>query len=132
MNSRVTQLLKNILISKISLFEVAGGSQCTRPMDINNTLTSLETELTFPIDQDSVIERIGAMEIEAPDAEETQTVATIISSVGQETYASADELFATILGNVNDKYIGRKFYDDRGGNPSDMAFGPTDEDDVSF
>ena len=101
-------------------------------MKISNLLASLEDELTFPIDQDSVVEQIGAVEIEAPDAQETETVSTIIGPVGQETYVSADELFTTIIGNVNDEYIGRKFYDDRGGNPSETALGPTDETDVSF
>ena len=101
-------------------------------MKIRHVLEFLENELGFPIDQHSVIEQIGAIEIEAPDAQETETVSTIIGPVGQETYASADELFTTIIGNVNDEYIGRKFYDDRGGNPSGGALGPTDETDVSF
>ncbi|MDS0301089.1 hypothetical protein NDI76_20340 [Halogeometricum sp. S1BR25-6] len=101
-------------------------------MKISNVLASLEDELTFPIDHDSVIRQVGAVEIDAPDAQETETISTIIGSVGQETYASADELFTTIIGNVNDEYIGRKFYDDRGGNSSEAALEPTDEVDVSF
>ena len=101
-------------------------------MKIRHVLEFLENELGFPIDQNSVIEQIGTIEIEAPDAQETETVSTIIGPVGQETYVSADELFTTIIGNVNDEYIGRKFYDDRGGNPSETALGPTDETDVSF
>lgn len=101
-------------------------------MKISNMLASLEDELTFPIDQDSVIRQIGAVEIDAPDAQETETISTIIGPVGQETYGSADELFTTIIGNVNDEYIGRKFYDDRSGNPSGAALGPTDEADTSF
>ena len=117
---------------KLFSVEVVGERRSNCPMKIRNVLASLENELTFPIDQDSVIEQIGSVEIEAPDARETETVSTIIGSVGQETYASADELFTTILGNVSDEYIGRKFYDDRGGNPSESAGGPRDETDVSF
>ncbi|WP_435366055.1 hypothetical protein [Haloarchaeobius sp. DYHT-AS-18] len=101
-------------------------------MKIRNVLASLEDELSFPIDQHSVIEQLGATEIEAPDAQETETISTIIGHVGQETYASADELFTTIIGNVSDEYIGRKYYDDRGTNPSAAAVGPRDEADVSF
>ena len=93
-------------------------------MKTSHALASLEDELTFPIDQDSVIRQVGAVEIEAPDTQETETVSTIIGPVGQETYASADELFTTIIGNVSDEYIGRKFYDDRGGNPSGAALDP--------
>lgn len=101
-------------------------------MKMSNVLASLEDELTFPIDQDAVIRQIGAVEVDAPDAQGTETVATIIGPVGQERYASAEELFMTIIGNVNDEYIGRKFYDDRSGNPSEAALGPTDEADTSF
>ncbi|WP_380675064.1 hypothetical protein [Salinigranum sp. GCM10025319] len=101
-------------------------------MKIRNVLASLEDELSFPIDQNSVIEQIGAIEIEAPDAQETEMISTILGHVGQETYTTADELFTTIIGNVSDEYIGRKYYDDRGANPSATAVGPTDEADVSF
>ncbi|WP_256289395.1 hypothetical protein [Halobellus inordinatus] len=101
-------------------------------MKISHLLASLEDELTFPIGQDSVIRRIGAVEIEAPDAQGTETISTIIGPVGQETYASADELFTTIIGNVSDEYIGRKFYDDRGANPPRGELGPRDESSISF
>ncbi|SFR65731.1 hypothetical protein SAMN04487947_3186 [Halogeometricum rufum] len=101
-------------------------------MEISDVLAFLEDELTFPIHQDSVIRQVGAVDIEAPDAQETETVSTIIGPVGQETYASADELFTTIIGNLSDEYIGRKFYDDRGANLSGASGGPTDETDISF
>ncbi|GAB6861649.1 hypothetical protein ACFR97_15225 [Haloplanus litoreus] len=101
-------------------------------MMLNELRERLEDEFTYPVDRASVLARIGASEIEAPDSQETETVSTIIDSVGQGTYNSADELFTTILGNVSDEYIGRKFYDDRGGNPAETASGPRDESDVSF
>ena len=101
-------------------------------MDLGELRGFLETELAYPIDHASVVEQIGASEVEAPDAEETETVSSIIGSVGQDSYASAEELFTTILGNVSDEYIGRKFYDDRGSNPVETAAGPRDESDVSF
>ena len=101
-------------------------------MNISGLPEFLEDALAYPIDQASVMEQIGAIEIEAPDDLEAETVSTIIGSVGQETYGSADELFATIIGNVSDEYIGRKFYDDRGGNPAEAASGPRDEADISF
>ncbi|MGB9955675.1 MULTISPECIES: DUF5789 family protein [Haloferax] len=101
-------------------------------MKIRTVLESLEDEFSFPIDHGSVIEQIGDTELEAPDAQETETISTILGHVGQETYASADELYTTIIGNVSDEYIGRKYYDDRGANPSAAAVGPTDEADLSF
>lgn len=101
-------------------------------MKINQLPAFLEDEFEYPIDQDAVIERIGAMEIGGSDAQQTETVSAVISDVGQETYGSADELFQTIIGNVGDEYIGRKFYDDRGGNPPETESGPKDEANVSF
>ncbi|WP_336021565.1 hypothetical protein [Halobellus salinisoli] len=101
-------------------------------MKITDLSDYLEAELTYPIDRENVIERIGSVEIEAPDAEQNETVETIVTNLGQERYDSAEELFTTIIGNVSDEYIGRKFYDDRGGNPPETESGPRDEDNVSF
>ena len=101
-------------------------------MNVGDLSEFLEDDLAYPIDQSSVIEQIGAIEIEAPDNQETETVSTIIGSVGQETYGSADELSTTIIGNLSEEYIGRKFYDDRGSNPAETASRPTDEADISF
>jgi hypothetical protein len=50
-------------------------------MKKRHVLEFLENELGFPIDQNSVIEQIGAIEIEAPDVQETETVSTIIGPV---------------------------------------------------
>lgn len=101
-------------------------------MKITGLLTFLEDEFTYPVDQNRVIEAVGSTEVEAPDARETETIATIIGSVGQERYETADELYATVIGNVSDEYIGRKFYDDRSGVHEETASGPRDETDVSF
>ena len=92
----------------------------------------LDEELSYPIDQESVIERIGTVEIEAPDRDDSETIATIVDSLGRETYGSADELYKTIIGNVNDQHIGRKFYDDRGQHSVETSEGPEEERDVSF
>ncbi|WP_144906281.1 DUF5789 family protein [Halobellus captivus] len=101
-------------------------------MKIDELSAYLEDELEYPIAHERVIEAIGSVDIEAPDVEQTETVGTIVSTVGQETYDSAEELFNTIIGNVSDEYIGRKFYDDRGSNPAETVSGPKDEENVSF
>lgn len=101
-------------------------------MNIDGLESFLKTELAYSIDQQSVLEQIGGVEIDAPDDTETETVSTIIGAVGQQTYDSADELFQTIVGNLSDEYIGRKFYDDRGANPADTEMGPRDEINISF
>lgn len=101
-------------------------------MKINGLSAFLEAELAYPVDQAAVVERVGATEIEGANDGETETISAIIDAVGQDTYWSADELYTTIVGNVSDDYIGRKFYDDRGGNPAEVGSAPRDEDNVSF
>lgn len=103
-----------------------------RTMRIGNLPDFLEEELAYPIDRASVVDQIGAVEVDAPDREDTETIAAILGSLGPETYDSADELYRTIVGNVGEEHIGRKFYDDRGQNSVDSSEGPSEERDVSF
>ena len=53
-------------------------------------------------------------------------------SLGSHSFDSADALYKTIYGNVSDEFIGRKYYDDRGGNPAEVPGAPSDEEHVSF
>ncbi|MCT9094896.1 hypothetical protein [Haloarchaeobius sp. HME9146] len=101
-------------------------------MQLGNLEAYLETELQYPVDLDSVLDHIGSTEVEAPDTTGSETIETILRPLGTDTYNSATELLETILGNLSDEYIGRKFYDDRGGNQLEVKMGPTDEADVSF
>ncbi|MFC6755971.1 MULTISPECIES: hypothetical protein [Haloarcula] len=101
-------------------------------MKIDELQAFLEDELSYSVSHDAVLSQVGSAELEAPDADETETISNIIDAVGQESYDSAEELFATVLGNVNDDYIGRKFYDDRGGNPIDELTNRRDETEISF
>lgn len=99
---------------------------------IENLRSYLDEELSYPIDRETVIERIGGVEIEAPDRNDSETVAAIVDPLGEETYDSAGELYNTIIGNVDEEHIGRKFYDDRGQHSVDRSEGPEEERDVSF
>ena len=101
-------------------------------MRVEEVSRLIEEELTYPIDRKAVVEQIGAVEVAAPDQEDTETIATILGSLGPETYDSADELYKTIIGNVSDEHIGRKYYDDRGQHSTDTSEGPREERDISF
>jgi len=101
-------------------------------MKIDELQSFLEDELSYSVSHGSVLEQVGSAEIEAPDEDETETISAVIDSVGQASYDSAEELYATVLGNVSDVYIGRKFYDDRGGNPADATADRRDEAERSF
>lgn len=92
----------------------------------------LESELDYPVDGRSVVERVGGVEVEAPDLADSETVATVLGRLEEATYDSADELFEALVGALSDEYIGRKFYDDRGGNPAGATAGRNDEADVTI
>ena len=92
----------------------------------------LDEEYTYPVDLDTVVERAGEVRIGDEAAEEQETIGSALGSLGSDTFDSADELFKTIYGNVGDDFIGRKYYDDRGGNPPETAEAPSDEEHVSF
>lgn len=101
-------------------------------MRVEEISSYVDEELTYPIERDAVIERIGEVEVAAPDEADTETIATILGSLGPETYSSADELYNTIIGNVGEEHIGRKYYDDRGQNDMHSTGGPQEERDISF
>ena len=101
-------------------------------MKINELFDFLEDELEYPIDHDEMLERIGDVEVGTPADQKSDTVSKIVNAVGQDAYGSADELYKTIIGNVSDEYIGRKYYDDRGGNPAESESAPKDDANVSF
>jgi hypothetical protein len=119
-------------MSDATRWQPRGRDVSRRPRTDGGPSDHLERELTYPISHEAVLEQIGSMEIEAPDADRAETVEAIVGTVGQERYESAEALFNTILGNVGDDYIGRKFYDDRGGNPTENTTEPKDEENVSF
>lgn len=92
----------------------------------------LETEFTYPVELETVLERVGDVRIGDGTADNPETVGSALGSLGPDSFDSADDLFKTIYGNVGDDFIGRKYYDDRGGNPAEVPGGPSDEEHVSF
>lgn len=92
----------------------------------------LEAEFTYPVELDEVVERAGDVPIGEAGAEDPETIGSALDSLGPDSFDSADALFKTIYGNVGEDFIGRKYYDDRGGNPSEVPGAPSDEEHVSF
>lgn len=72
----------------------------------------------FPADFDTISEQLGDVEIVAPTGD-SMTIAQILDIPGKVTYDSPDEVYTTIVGNLGDAFIGRKYYDDRGGARTD-------------
>ncbi|MFC7137301.1 DUF5789 family protein [Halobaculum litoreum] len=82
-------------------------------MRLPETRTVFADRLTFPTDRETVVTRVGDVRLEAPNGEDT-TVATVLDRASVSTFASADDLHATLVAFVGDAFVGRKFYDDRG------------------
>lgn len=100
-------------------------------MNIGELPPYLETQLEYPINRTDVIERIGDVPLEGP-RESHDDIGTILERLEEDTYLSADDLFISILGTVSDRYIGRKYYDDRGTNPGPPLLVEGYEDTESF
>jgi hypothetical protein len=98
-------------------------------MIYSDTEQVVEQALDFPITHPTMVDQIGAIEIRAPSGDSV-TIAEVLADTGEENYPSADALYDSIVGNLNETFIGRKYYDDRGG----TAFGsvPDGESTVSF
>ena len=94
-------------------------------MRIAETRDLFASEFAFPVDRETVLDRVGDHEIDAPSGE-SETIGDILTLIEQDTYESVDELFDVLVTFVGDEYIGRKFYDDRGANVQQ------DLDEVSF
>lgn len=66
---------------------------------------------TYPATSDELIAAYGDDPIELPEGEET--VGSVLGRVGSETFTSAEEVEATLQGNVGHEAVGRRFYSDR-------------------
>lgn len=94
-------------------------------MRLSETRDLFVSELTFPVQRETVIEQLGDAEIDPPTGE-PETVGEILGRDEERAYRSADELYDSLVGFVGDQYVGRKFYDDRGSNTA------IDSEEVSF
>lgn len=92
----------------------------------------LEREFTYPVDAETVVDRLGSVSVEAPNATDAVRLDAVLDPLGAASFDSAAGLYATIYGTLDERFVGRKYYDDRGGNPSGPAGGPRDEENVSF
>lgn len=94
-------------------------------MRLSETRDRFASELTFPVDHETVLDELGDAELDAPYGE-PESIGDVLERAGETEYYSADDLYDTLVTFVGDAYIGRKFYDDRGSNAD------IDHDEVSF
>jgi hypothetical protein len=94
-------------------------------MRLPETRDLFARELEFPVTTTTVVETVGDHRLEAPNGT-SESIAEILERCAEEEFDSADGLYDSLVMHVSDAFIGRKFYDDRGGQPSDP------EGEVSF
>lgn len=94
-------------------------------MRLSETRDLFASRFEFPVDREEVMEQVGDIEIDAPTGE-AERIGTILDRTEQGTYGSSEELQDLVITYVGDQYIGRKFYDERGGTVQ------SDLDEVSF
>jgi len=97
-------------------------------MRVTETREMFEQACEYPVDRETLVERVGTVSLEAPTGDRT-AVETIFARSGETSYQSAEEAFQALVGNVDDAFVGRKYYDDRGGSVGDPH---TDVDSVSL
>ncbi|WP_123535757.1 DUF5789 family protein [Halosimplex salinum] len=84
-------------------------------MRITETRKLFTESCEYPTDAAAVTDAFGDVEIEAPTGD-TTTVETVLARSNETTYRSADAVYTAMMSNVDETFIGRKYYDDRGDN----------------
>ncbi|WP_324758715.1 hypothetical protein [Haloarcula montana] len=98
-------------------------------MEYSETEQIIDETLEFPVTHPAVIEQIGTTEITSPSGDSV-TIQEVLDPVEEQEYLTSDALYTAIIGNLDDTFIGRKYYDDRGGTA--VGTEPEDESTVSF
>lgn len=101
-------------------------------MRIQHLERYLNDSLSFPTDIRSVCDTIGSVEIDAPSSSQTWAIQAILHDHENEQFDSAHEIYQTILANLPEGYVGRKYYSDRGEYIDTDVDGWSDELNQSF
>ena len=68
----------------------------------------------FPAEHGTVVDRLGDVEL-TTQAGDSFTVREVLEISDENSYRSADDLYTSLLGNLDDGFVGVKHYDDRSG-----------------
>ena len=83
-------------------------------MRLSETRDLFARKLRFPVTRSTVVETVGETELHAPGGE-NKTIASVIERCETDEFESADSLYDSLMTFVGEEFIGRKYYDDRGG-----------------
>ncbi|MFB6087364.1 MAG: hypothetical protein ABEJ85_02490 [Haloarculaceae archaeon] len=97
-------------------------------MRVTETRQLFEQACEYPMDHETLVERLGTVPLDAPTGESTP-LGTVFERCEPETYETADDAFNTLMANLEETFIGQKYYDDRGGEAGEPH---PDADQVAF
>lgn len=83
-------------------------------MRLPETRDLFARELQFPVTRQTVLDTVGDTELHAPGGD-NKMIRTVIERCETDEFESADDLYDSMMTFVGDEFIGRKYYDDRGG-----------------
>lgn len=98
-------------------------------MNYSDTEKIVEQLIEYPVTHRAMVEQIGTLEITSPSGDSV-TIQAILDPVQEESYLTSSALYTAIVGNLDETFIGRKYYDDRGSTTFGTA--AADESTVSF
>lgn len=86
-------------------------------MRYSETLQLFEQAFEFPVDHETVDGQLGDVELMTP-AGDVVSIGEVLERTSETTYDTPKGLYTSLIGNLEDGFIGRKFYDDRAGSRS--------------
>jgi hypothetical protein len=84
-------------------------------MRFTDTQELFDDACEYPADTATLTDQLGDVEIEAPTGD-TTTLSSVLTRSNVTTYQSATDAYTELLSNLDEAFIGRKYYDDRGDN----------------
>lgn len=83
-------------------------------MEYSKLRQAIDESVEFPIAHSRLVEQWEETEIASPTGDSVP-VREILDRAEESTYLSTDMLHTTIMGNLDDRFIGHKYSDERGG-----------------
>jgi hypothetical protein len=83
-------------------------------MRYSETHQLFDQACTFPAEHEVVVEQLGEVVLTTP-AGDTFTVREILEVTDETSYQSVDDLYTALVGNLDEEFVGLKYYDDRSG-----------------
>lgn len=83
-------------------------------MQYSKMRQSIDESVEFPITHTRLMTQWGETELATPTGDSVP-VSEILDRPEESSYSSTDMLHTTIMGNLDDRFIGHKYSDERGG-----------------